>query len=60
MNPRRVANTIGSILFLIAAIGLVLWALRYLGIIAFGYGSLTGLIVVAVVGLAITILARRM
>ena len=60
MNPRSVASTIGSLLFLIAAIGLVLWALRYLGLITFGFGSLPGLIVVAVIGLGLTFVARRM
>jgi len=60
MNGRSVVNTIGSLLVLIAGVGLVLWLLRSFGLIGFGFGSVTGLLVVAVVGIALTFIARRM
>lgn len=60
MNIRSILSTVGSILFLIAAVGLVLWALTYLGLISFTFGSLTSLLIVALVGLVMTFLARRM
>lgn len=60
MNIKSIVSTVGSILVLIAAIGLVLWALRYIGLVGFGFGSLTGLLILALVGIVLAYVARRM
>jgi hypothetical protein len=60
MSGSRAVALIGQLFILVAVIGLALWLLRFVGLLGFGFGSLPGLIVVAVVGVGLTYLARRM
>ena len=60
MSGKRVVDLIGKLFVAFAALGFILWVLQSADVIDFGFGSLLGIVILAVVGAALTVVARRM